>query len=38
VSGLTAKKEKYKLFSDYVTFLGYKVDKYDIYIPDEKIR
>jgi len=38
VAGLTVKKEKCKFFSDHVTFLGYKVDKNGLHLPDERIK
>jgi len=38
VAGLTVKREKCKFFSDYVTFLGYKVDKDGLHIPVERIK
>lgn len=37
LAGLTVKKEKCNFFSDHVTFLGYKVDKNNLHIPDERI-
>ncbi|CAI6349493.1 unnamed protein product [Macrosiphum euphorbiae] len=38
LAGLTVKKEKCNFFTDHVTFLGYKVDKNGLHIPDERIK
>lgn len=38
MAGLTVKKENCNFFSDHVTFLGYKVDKNGLHIPDERIK
>jgi hypothetical protein len=36
--GFTVKKEKYKLFKDSITFLGYKIDKDGLSVPETRVK
>jgi len=36
--GLTVRKDKCKLFQDSVTFLGYKIDKDGLHVPEARVK